>query len=94
MARAEYSLRMPLWIDTDAYSDRDRQMFVAGVEFQMLFIELQSTETVMRTIRTENESRARMMANRLGRKAVVEPSGYEGWSYFTSPATERKQCGD
>ena len=30
----DYGLEMPFWIDTDAYTDRDREMFVAGVEFQ------------------------------------------------------------
>ena len=32
----EYSLLMPFWIDTDGYTDRDREMFVCGVEFQMV----------------------------------------------------------
>ena len=78
---------MPFWIDTEAYSDRDRKMFVCGVEFAMLMRELQqSPETVLRTIHTENESRARMMAHKLGRKAAIDRTPVEGWSYFTSPA--------
>lgn len=86
MSHDQHELLMPFWIDTEAYSDRDRQMFACGVEFEMLRRELQEPETVQRTIHTENESRARMMAHKLGRKVAVEPSGVEGWSYFTSPA--------
>lgn len=84
-----YSLEMPFWIDTEGYTDRDRQMFVCGVEFEMLRRELKSGKPVTRTIHTENESRARMLAHKLGRQAIVEPSGTEGWSYFTSPALKR-----
>jgi hypothetical protein len=92
---AEYKCVMPFWIDTEAYSDRDREMFVCGVEFEMLRVELLNIHrTVTRTIHVENESRTRMMACKLGRKAVVEPSGVEGRSYFTSPAMEPRQCGD
>ncbi len=84
----KYELEMPFWIDTEAYSDRDREMFICGVEFEMLRVEcLNPHRTVLRTIHVENESRARMMACQLGRKAAVEPSGVDGWSYFTSPAT-------
>ncbi len=78
----EYSMVMPFWIDTDAYTDRDRAMFVAGVEFEMLYRELKSGEPVSRTIHTENESRARMMAAKLGRQVKIEASGYEGWSFL------------
>lgn len=91
MSHGEYSLLMPFWIDTDGYTDRDRQMFVCGVEFEMLRAELAESKTVLRTIHTENASRARMMANRMGRKAVAESSGVDGWSYFTSPAPEHPQ---
>lgn len=36
---AEYALELPYWIDTDAYSDRDREMFVCGAEFTALHFE-------------------------------------------------------
>lgn len=88
MSHDEYSLAMPFWIDTEAYSDRDREMFVCGVEFEMLRGELQSGKSIQRTIHTENESRARMMAHKIGRYCAIDPSGVDGWSYFTSPATE------
>ena len=86
MSSGEYEILMPFWIDTEAYSDRDKEMFVCGVEFEMLRQELTKPKTVLRTIHIENSSRARMMAHKLGRQAVVEPSGVEGWSYFGSPA--------
>lgn len=84
----DYSLEMPFWIDTDAYSERDRMMFVCGVEFEMLRQELSQPGKMLRTIHTENESRARMMACKMGRAAIVEPSETEGWSYFKSPAKD------
>lgn len=34
---AEFQPVMSFWIDTDGYSDRDRMMFVCGVEFQMIY---------------------------------------------------------
>lgn len=79
---AEYNCLMPFWIDTEAYTRRDRDMFVAGVEFEMLRQELTAGGPVTRTIHTENESRARMMAGKLGRKVTIEASGVEGWSYM------------
>ncbi len=84
----KYDLVMPFWIDTDAYSDRDRLMFVAGVEFEMLRRELQTGSPVCRTIHVENESRARMMAAHLKRRCSIEPSGVDGWSYFNAPAEQ------
>ena len=82
---SEYELRIPFWTDTEAYSDRDREMFVCGVEFEMLRVELVGGEQVCRTIHVENESRARMLAHKLARQVTIEPSGSKGWSYLTSP---------
>lgn len=80
--KARYDIVTPFWIDTDAYSDRDRQMFVCGVEFWMLYQELKSGEPVVRTIHAENESRARMLAHKLGRQVSIKASEVEGWSYL------------
>lgn len=44
----------PFWIDTEGYSDRDRLMFVAGVEFQMIREELEVGGA--RPIHRENET--------------------------------------
>jgi hypothetical protein len=80
-----YEMQMPFWIDTDGYTDRDREMFVCGVEFEMLRQELQMPRPVDRTIHAENESRAKLMAARFGRHCKIEASETEGWSYFSSP---------
>lgn len=82
---SDFDLVMPFWIDTDAYSDRDRMMFVCGVEFEMLRQQLLSGRLVSRTIHQENESRARMMAAKLGRRCEVTASGTDGWSFFEAP---------
>lgn len=84
----DWGLKMPFWIDTDGYTERDKEMFVCGVEFQMLYQEMQLPAAVVRTIHTENESRARMMAGRLKRAVSIKPSGVEGWSYLEVDAKE------
>ena len=83
---AEYGMVMPFFIDTDGYTDRDREMFACGVEWQMVYKEMKSSLPVHRTIHTENASRVRMMAGRLGRQVTIVPAGaeYPGWSYLDS----------
>lgn len=81
----DYELAMPFWIDTDAYTDRDRMMFVAGVEFAMLRRALEGGEQFEgHPIHRENESRVRLMAARLGRRVEIEQSPDEHWSYLTT----------
>lgn len=83
----EYGLVLPFWIDTDAYSDRDRAMFVAGVEFHMIAALLEDGWRGTRLLRRENESRVRMLCGRYGvRCAISQHTGYEGcetWSDLT-----------
>jgi hypothetical protein len=79
--KAEWGIVMPFWIDTDGYTDRDREMFVCGVEFQMLYEELKAGGPVCRGIHSENESRARMMAHKMGRKCTIEPVGGDWWEF-------------
>ncbi len=75
---------MPFWIDTDGYSSRDRAMFVAGVEFEIVRQALNAGWTGTRTICRENESRMRMMCSRLGLRAWTRAvSGYAEWSELT-----------
>ena len=62
----EYSLVMSFWIDTDGYTDRDREMFVAGVEFQMLYAAVRDGEGWNQCIHSENSARARMMLANMG----------------------------
>lgn len=85
---AEYDCVMPFWIDTEAYTDRDRQMFVCGVDFEMIRQAFQSGRPVDRTIHTENESRVRMMAAKLGRQIQMEASGTEGWTFLWTTDNE------
>jgi hypothetical protein len=83
-----YGLVCPFWIDTDAYSDRDRAMFVAGYEFALILRSLEEDDGYSaRTIHRENESRVRMAAGRFGRRITVaacpagqDPSGT--WSFL------------
>ena len=79
----DYGLEMPFWIDTDAYTDRDREMFVAGVEFQQIYTELKSGWRGSKPVHRENESRLRMMCGKLGVPcSIKQTEGYEGWSEF------------
>lgn len=81
---AEYGLVMPFWIDTNGYTDRDRLMFCAGVEFEMVHKLLESGWRGPRLIHRENESRLRMMCARMGVKCEIKQhEGYDGcevWS--------------
>lgn len=78
---AEYGLVMPFWLDTDAYTARDRLMFCAGYEFQTIYAALQKPEGFRMTIHRENESRARMCAGALGRRVEIAPlEDFDEWS--------------
>ena len=68
----DLELIAPFWIDTEAYSDRDRLMFCCGCEFQMVREELETGEPIERTIHAENESRLRMLCGHVGRKATTK----------------------
>jgi hypothetical protein len=71
---AEYGMVMSLWIDTDGYSDRDREMFVCGVEFQMIYATIKDKRDWCQCIHAENESRVRMMCAKLGVPVKMERS--------------------
>jgi len=59
----EFQMHLPFWIDTDAYSERDQDMFVAGYEFCQVVLVLEARGVEFRTtIHRENESRVRMAA--------------------------------
>lgn len=84
---ADYGLAMPFWIDTDGYSDRDRLMFCAGVEFEMVHKLLQNRWRGDRVIHRENESRLRLMCGKMGVKCSISRHvgyvGCETWSEMT-----------
>lgn len=78
---------MPFWIDTDGYTDRDRDMFVAGFEFQMVYRLIQDGCYGSRPIHRENESRIRMMCGRMGIKCTItQIEGFDEWSQLTIEA--------
>lgn len=80
----EFGLVTPFWIDTDAYTDRDRQMFVCGVEFEMVRQLLEAgCWQHQRTIHTENESRIRMLCGRYPVMVAIDRSDVEGWSFLS-----------
>ena len=87
---AEYTLVMPFWIDTDGYSDRDREMFVCGYEFAIIHAILRRGSHVNCPIHRENESRVRMMWGRFGVEYTInQHSGYDGcetWSELSVSA--------
>ena len=76
----DWFCEMPFFIDTDDYTDRDREMFVCGVEFQMVYAVVKAGAPVRRPIHTENESRIRMMCARLGSRYEIGKTAEEGWS--------------
>ncbi len=75
---------LPFWIDTDGYTDRDRLMFVCGVEFEMLSRLLACCWVGSRPIHRENESRVRLACGLLRIEHTIEPhqdyDGCEAWS--------------
>jgi hypothetical protein len=84
-----FGLVCSFWIDTDGYSDRDRQMFTAGFEFADLLSHVQCDPSPLsKTIHRENESRVRMMCSRFGRPCEITPCETEHdpagtWSYLS-----------
>ena len=67
-------LSTPFWIDTDGYSDRDREMFCAGVDYASLakFLRKAKAGDVTVVLR-ENASRARMLAAHNKIVVTIEP---------------------
>lgn len=84
----EWGLLVSFFIDTDAYTDRDRHLFCCGYEFCSIVEHLRfSPGSLSTTVHRENESRSRMAAARFGRKVTLQicepeydPQGI--WSYL------------
>ena len=67
-----YTLVCPFYIDTDAYSDRDRLMFVAGFQFNEVYQAMKTVGNEIEfTIYRENESRIKLAAARLSRRVEI-----------------------
>jgi hypothetical protein len=83
-----FSLKLPFWIDTDAYSERDQHFFCFGFEYAVICRHIEYDDSPLSTvIHRENESRVRMACGRLGRRCKIEacepkddPAGT--WSYL------------
>lgn len=82
----EFEPVMPFWIDTDNYTDRDREMFVCGVEFQMIYETIKDKRDWSQPIHTENESRVRMMCGKLG-LPVKMVRHCDTWTHCEIPAS-------
>jgi hypothetical protein len=78
----EFTPIMPFWIDTDAYTDRDRLMFVCGTEFEMIYTALKADRGWDQCIHTENESRVKMMCAKLGKFCKMDRYD-DTWTFCT-----------
>lgn len=68
-----WSLVCPFWIDTDAYTRRDQEMFCAGYEFAGVIHHVRHDPAPLSTtIHRENESRVRMACGRFGRSCSID----------------------
>lgn len=85
-----WGLVQSFFIDTDGYTDRDREMFVCGVEFQMICQSLDDGWVGFRLFHTENESRVRMLCGQRGVPFNIR-SLSEGWSELLVDAPRRKE---
>lgn len=63
-------LVLPMLIDGEAYSDRDRQMFVAGFEYHQIadYLERYPGLPLRRPVHSENEDRIRLLCSRMRRR--------------------------
>lgn len=74
-AEGGFDICVPFIIDGDAYSDRDRAMFVAGYEFCQIrnFLEVNPPGTELsKPIHNENVDRVRVLCGRFRRECVIE----------------------
>jgi len=79
-----FSMDMPFYIDTDGYTDRDREMFVAGAEFMQQYTELRVLRGEHKaTIMAENTSRVRLMCGRFGFECEIADTEYPEWKFLT-----------
>jgi len=82
----EYDLVVSFYIDTEAYSARDKHMFTCGVEFQMAYQCIKDRRDWCQCIHTENESRVRMLCGKLGVPVKMERV-CDTWTHCEIPAS-------
>lgn len=69
---AGFALFTPFVIDGEGYSVRDRQMFIAGYEFALVEVLLESGDAIVRPIHNENTDRLRVLCGRARRRCEIE----------------------
>lgn len=85
---SEWEPGIQFWIDTDAYSDRDRLMFACGVEFRIIVDAIKQGLGYCQYIHPENESRVRLLCAKLG-LAVEMDRHCDNWTHCKiSPSGE------
>ena len=58
-----YEFQLPAYVDTDGYSDRDREMFICGMEYQSIVEQMVEDDDIFDVwVHAENLSRLRMSA--------------------------------
>lgn len=68
-----WRLKMPFWIDSEAYDDTQRLWFSMGYEFaHAVFMIEHVPESAEITIHRENESRCRLSCGHFGRSCQIE----------------------
>ena len=86
----DYELSTSFYIDDDGYTDRDRLMFVCGVEFEMIYRLLQRgcKNMIDRPVHQENVPRIVKLCQSLNIKYTIEQvDGH--WSNVTVKAQHR-----
>lgn len=83
------------WINTDGYSDRERQMFNCGLAYAGIIRDIMDNIHIDQGISVENESRIRMACGQLGVPVIMTPIDDEWtncviprWPYGESPGQE------
>ena len=66
-----YQLAVPFFIDTDGYTDRDREMFCCGAEFRQFYEASKTGERYEATISRENMTRFRLASAFLDRRCEL-----------------------
>ena len=80
---ASYGLVDSFYIDTDGYTDRDREMFTCGVEYQMILDLIALKWVGGRPLHTENSSRVRMLCGKKNVPCKITPlEGYTEWVWL------------
>lgn len=76
---ASYSMDASFYIDTDGYSDRDREMFTCGVEWQKIYAIVKRGGAGTFNIHSENSSRFRMLFAKMKRKCEIRDTEFSEW---------------